>query len=262
MSPLLVFLALQLQIPAPTGYVNDFAGIVDARSRDVMLGAINEVKTKSGGEIVVVTLRSLDGRASINVARDIIREWKIGAKPAPGFRAGNAGVVLLLVPGDHPGDGKADIAIGTGTGAEGFVTDALAGRIRDAIGQRAVETQSYAEGMALGTQLIALAYAREFGFELSGASAPEPEAERPARERRGLPVPLFIALIIIWIIIRSRSRRRGGGLGWFVLGQVLGSSGRGRGGWGGGGGFGGGGGGFGGFGGGGGGMGGGASGKF
>jgi uncharacterized protein len=262
LAPLL--LLAQLQIPAPNGYVNDFARVVDPASRNAMLAVINEVKQKSGGEIVVVTLTDLGGRPSITVARDIGRQWKVGAQGNAGDRARNAGVILLLVPGDHPGDGKAEVAIASGSGAEGFVTDAMAGRVRDAIGQRSVETGSYAQGLVLGTQVLAAAYAQEFGFDLSGASAPpEPPARRgtPLRNNNGL----FIALILLWIIFRIVLRSRGvrmGGLGWFVLGQMMGGGRRGGGGWSSGGFGGGGGGGFGGFGGGGGFSGGGASGKF
>src|SRR5690242_1312128 len=118
LAPLI--LLAQLQVPAPTGYVNDFAGVIDRGSRDAMLAVINEVKQKSGGEIVVVTLKDLGGVPSINAARDIGRQWKVGATGNAGDRARNAGLIVLLVPGDRPGDGKAEIAIATGSGTEGF----------------------------------------------------------------------------------------------------------------------------------------------
>lgn len=270
MLSLWLALLLQLQIPSPTGFVNDFAGVIDPASGQAMLGVITQVRQASRGEIVVVTLRDLGGRPSIEVGRDIIRAWGIGARGGPGDSAVNAGVVLLLKPGERPGDGKAELAVATGTGAEGFVTDALAGRIRDAVGREAVRTGSYAAGLVLGVQLLGQAYAQEFGFQLTGApaAASEPQEEQPPR-RRGSP---FVFLVVLFIVIFSMGRRRGGGGGLLqalFLASLLGG-GRGRGGWGGGGfgggfgggGFGGGGGGFGGFGGGGGSMGGGASGGF
>src|ERR1051326_3324626 len=138
MRALLLALALQLQIPAPVGYVNDFASVIGDQTKESMQNVIDEVRSKSRGEIVVVTLPDLGGRPSIDVARDIGRQWKVGAIGGPGDAAKNAGVVLLMKPGARPGDGKAEIAIATGTGTEGFITDALAGRIRDAIGAAAV----------------------------------------------------------------------------------------------------------------------------
>ena len=65
-------IAVQLQIPAPEGYVNDFAGMIDSRLETTMTALISEVQQKTGGDIAVVTLRDLEGRASIDVARAVI----------------------------------------------------------------------------------------------------------------------------------------------------------------------------------------------
>jgi uncharacterized protein len=251
---------------------NDFARVIDAESQRQMLAVIEEVRLKSAGEIVVVTLPDLGGRASSDVARDIGRQWRVGAMGGAGDRARNAGVVLLLKPGVRPGDGLAEIAIATGSGAEGFITDARAGRIRDAIGRAAVERGDYASGLVVGVVLLAQAYAEEFGFELTGAT-------QQVRLPRGAPsfspgtVGFVMSLLVLFVLASGvvsvlagsrgarRRFRRAGGLEWLLLNTLL--SGRGRGPsrtWWSGGGFGGGG--FGGFGGGGGFSGGGASGRF
>jgi uncharacterized protein len=158
-----------------------------------MVVLIEEVRARSGGEIAVVTLPDLGGRASIEVARDIGRQWGVGARGGPGDRARNAGLVLLLKPGARPGDGRAEIAIATGGGVEGFITDARAGRIRDAIGRVAVERGSYAAGLVHGVQLVAQAYAEEFGFRLSGVP-------RPVGQTRVVwtGVWLFFGTLLIW----------------------------------------------------------------
>jgi uncharacterized protein len=275
MNLIAFLLAFQLQLPAPTGYVNDFAQVIDAQSAQQMLAVIDEVRRKSGGEIVVVTLPDLGGRSAIDVARDIGRQWKVGAQGGPGDRARNAGLVLLLKPGRRPGDGQAELAIGTGSGAEGFVTDAFAGQVRDAIGNAAVQNGSYGAGLVAGVWLLGRAYGREFGFELTGSppAAPDQGGGMPSGAFVLVPLLLFVVLPIFFRIAFAASAFRrpyysGGAnwLGWLVLSSVL-RGGR-RGGWGGGGwgggfrggGFGGGG--FGGFGGGGGFSGGGASGRF
>lgn len=272
--PLLVL--LQLQIPEPVGFVNDFAGVIDDASRTTMLAVIEEVRAKSRGEIVVVTLTDLGGRPAAEVARDIGREWKVGAMGQAGDPARNAGVVLLLKPGVRPGDGQADLFIATGTGAEGFITDARAGRVRDAIGRTAVRDGSYAAGLLVGVALLAQAYADEFGFELTGATVRPPVPRGTTADRSGVLLVLFFVLMLTIALPALAAggggpggplrRRRGGLAQALLLGAILGGHRR-RGGWGGGwgGGFGGGGfggGGFGGFGGGGGFSGGGAGGSF
>jgi uncharacterized protein len=265
MRTLLLALFFQFQIPAPVGYVNDFAGAIDDATKQSMLAVIDEVRQKSNGEIVVVTVRDLGGRPSIDVARDIGRQWKVGAIGGPGDAARNAGVILLLKPGDRPGDGKADIAIATGSGSEGFITDALAGRVRDAIGRAAVDAGRYDAGMLVGVQLLAAAYSQEFGFELSGSSAPPPQAT--GGPQTSFPTGLIpLLLILFFFFVMRRRGARPSGLASSLLWSLLFNASRGRGGrggsWGSGGWGGGGGGGFGGFGGGGGFSGGGASGKF
>jgi uncharacterized protein len=255
-----LLLLLQLQIPAPAGYVNDFAHVIRPAEAAAISGTIDEVRQKSGGEIVVVTLADIQGRAAIDVARDIGRSWKVGAQGAAGDSSRNTGVVLLLVPGRRPGDGKSELAIASGTGAEGFVTDALAGRVRDAVGSTAVERGDFGAGLEAGVRLLAEAYAREFHFELTGAAAP---AQEPGERSHGLQgVPWRFLFFVVVMLVLMISRRGGRGLlTAMIWSSVLG--GRRGGGWGGGGfGGGGGGGGFGGFGGGGGFSGGGASGRF
>jgi uncharacterized protein len=156
----------------------------------------------------------------------------------------------------RPGTGQVFIA--TGRGAEGFLTDARAGRIRDAMVPFLAQ-EEYGKGLALGVDLIAQAIATEFGVTLTNPEyvMPPPASVRDGRPQVTIPFGWAVALFILLLIL-TRGR-----ILWlpFVL---MGRGGRGgRGGWGGGGfGGGGGGGGFGGFGGGGGFSGGGAGGRF
>jgi uncharacterized protein len=170
MALLALVLLFQLQIPQPVGYVNDFAGVIrpDIQARMQML--IDAVRQASRGEIVVVTMRDLGGRSPVEAGLQIGRTWGVGARGGAGDSARNAGVILLLKPGERPGDGRSDIGVVTGRGSR-FITDARAGQIRDAVGRRAVEAGALDEGLLLGVELLAAAYAREFGFELT-ASAP------------------------------------------------------------------------------------------
>jgi len=237
-----LLLVAQVQVPPPRGYVNDFAGVLDAASVAHMEAVIAEVREKTRGEIAVVTLPDLGDRPAADVALEIGRRWGVGARGEAGDPAKNLGVVVLLVPQKNHRPGTGQIFIATGRGAEGFLTDARVGRIRDAMTPYLAREQ-YGAGLAYGVDLIAQA------FTLTGAPAPGPN---DGSER--LPIPVtWIILFVIVLIVLSRGRilllpLRFGGLG-----------GGGRG-WSGGGGFGGGG--FGGFGGGGGFSGGGAGGRF
>src|SRR5205809_703806 len=131
------------------------------------------------------------------------------------------------------------------------LTDARVGRIRDAMTPY-LAREEYGAGLAYGVELIAQAFAHEFGVTLDAAPPPP----RPAAPEVWLPTGatlfwiIFAFVFIVSILQRRRGRR---GLPWWWVGGGWSRSGWG-GGWGGGGGGGGGGfsGGFGGFGGGGG----------
>src|SRR5438105_8444330 len=89
---------LQIAVPPPRGYVNDFAGVLDAASVAHMEAVIAELREKTRGEIAVVTLRDLGDRAASDAAVQIGRQWGVGARGAAGDPAKNLGVVILLVP--------------------------------------------------------------------------------------------------------------------------------------------------------------------
>jgi len=248
-----LLLVAQIQVPPPRGYVNDFAGVLDAASVAHMEAVIAEVRAKTRGEIAVVTLSDIDDRPAADVALEIGRRWGVGAKGEAGDPAKNLGVVLLLVPLKNHRPGTGQIFIATGRGAEGFLTDARVGRMRDAVTPY-LAREEYGAGLAYGVDLIAQAFAQEFGVTLDAA----PPGARPVERDISFPsrATLFWLIFAVVFVLAQLARRRGrrGGRIWWAGG------GWGGGGWGGGGG--GGGGGFGGFGGGGGFSGGGAGGRF
>src|SRR5947199_6753568 len=165
-----LLLLAQVQVPPPRGYVNDFAGVLDAASVTHMDAVIAEVRDKTRGEIAVVTLADIDDRPAADVALQIGRQWGVGAKGEAGDPAKNLGVVVLLVPlKDHrPGTGQ--VFISTGRGVEGFLTDARTGRIRDAMTPY-LAREDYGAGLARGVDLIAQAFAQEFAVTLTGGPA-------------------------------------------------------------------------------------------
>lgn len=219
-----------------------------------MEAVIGEVREKTRGEIAVVTLADIGDRSASDVALQIGRQWGVGAKGEAGDRRNNLGVVLLLVPRKDHQPGTGDVFIATGRGAEGFLTDARAGRIRDAM-LPALGAEDYGKALSLGVDLIAQAFATEFGVTLTN---PEYAMPPPTDDRKQVTIPfgwLIAVLLLLLIITRGRLLW----LPFWILSQRRGGGWSGGGGWGGGGR---GGGGFGGFGGGGGFSGGGAGGRF
>jgi uncharacterized protein len=259
-----LFLFQGFQIPAPMGLVNDFAEVIAPEAAQRMERIAEDVRTKSRGEMAIVTLPDVGGRDVQELALQIGRQWKVGKIGNPGDPTRNAGAVILLVPKETSRDGRGHCFIATGRGSEGFITDGEAGDIcREAT--PAFAAKDYSTGLELVTLRTAEKFAKEFGFSLDTAFAPpalpEPAASYPSSRSRGGGIPPFVWLILFFIVLsllsggRRRGRRGCGGC-FPIFIPIGGFGGGGRGSWGGGGwgggGGGGGGGGFGGFGGGGG----------
>ncbi|MFP5353859.1 MAG: TPM domain-containing protein [Gemmatimonadota bacterium] len=270
--------AQEVQLPSPprgfsptqADMVVDRANVLSADAVARINRVIFDVKAKSGGEIVVVTLPDLAGRDVGDVALRIGREWKVGAAADIGQRSRNAGVVVLVVPKETSSDGRGYISIQTGQGTEGFITDATAGNIR----REAVpyfQQRDYSTALELITVRVAQRFEREFGFTLDTSIVPAPVQGMGGRGEGIPPQLLLVAFVVLLFIFSamanaSRRGRRDGCLQALLVADAISHS-RGRSHWGGGG-FGGGswggggGGGFGGFGGGGGFSGGGSSGSW
>jgi len=255
-----------IQIPAPTGLVNDFAHVLQPDAVQRIERIAEDVRTKSRGEMAIVTLPDI-GTLDVQVAAlKVGRQWKVGKIGNPGDPTRNAGAVILLVPKETSKDGRGHCFIATGRGAEGFITDADAGDIcREAT--PAFMQKDYSTGLELVTLRTAERFAKEFNFQLDTTLAPPPAPvtsyDYPSGGNRGGGIPPWVFLMIFFLVLSILSRASRGGCGRgcspgclpFII--PTGGFGGGRGGWGGGGGGfggfgGGGGGGFGGFGGGGG----------
>src|SRR5438309_8074716 len=220
MHALLLLLAVQLgsdSLPPPRGYVNDFAGVLDPAAVARMEAVIGEVRAQSRGEIAVVTLSDIGDRAASDVALQIGRQWGVGAKGAAGDPAKNLGVVILLVPLKDHRRGTGQVFIATGRGAEGFLPDSRVGRIRDAM-LPYLAREDYGRGLTVGVDLVAQAYASEFGVTL-GTSPPR-RSSSPAPPWLPSVLALFWLCFVVLVLL---ARRRC----FFILWALCGWGGRG-----------------------------------
>jgi len=234
----------------PSGYVTDLSGVIAAETKTRLESMCSELELKTGAQMAIVTVSSLEGESVETFAVDLFKQLGIGKKKD------NRGVLLLVAPHERK------YRIEVGYGLEPVINDARAGDAGRAMVPY-LRQNDYSKATEVAAWQLAKYIADDSGVTLSG----QPPAERVRNEDGRSRFPIFwviLGLIVLFRVIggfSSGSSGRGGGFGgsgwlWFLLGMLSNSSGRrsgsnwGGGGWGGGGGFGGGGGGFGGFGGG------------
>ena len=83
-------------VPQPTGWVNDFAGVIPSEYRDKLGHLIQEVKDKTGAEIAVVTIASIAPYEEKQYARMLFDSWR------PGKKGKDNGVLVLRPPPTRP----------------------------------------------------------------------------------------------------------------------------------------------------------------
>ena len=91
----------------PTGFVQDYAGILSSEEVAQLEEKIQNFERGTTNEIAVVTIKSLDGDVIENVAQEIFTKWGIGKTDK------NNGVLLLIALEERK------TRIHTGYGVEG-----------------------------------------------------------------------------------------------------------------------------------------------
>jgi len=231
----------------PSGYVNDFAGVLDATTVARLNELCRQVDEKAHAQIAVVTVNSVDGQEVFDYAVALYQAWGIGPKSS------NRGILILLATQDRK------FGASTGYGLEPILPDGKVGGFRrEAVPY--LQSGDYSTGISLMTSRVAGVIAQDAGVTLEGVPASSPTSYRRKPEGEtggGIAVGLmifFLLILVAWALGRrgGGGGYRGGGGGGFWSGLLWGMlMNSGRGGGYGGGGFGGGGFGGGGFGGGG-----------
>src|SRR5215471_17277518 len=190
--------ALALDFPQLTGRVVDQAGVMSAESKSDIETKSKTLEDKSGIQLVVATVKSLQGSDIETYANQLFRSWKLGEAKK------NNGVLLLVAPNERK------VRIEVGYGLEGTLTDALSSVIISSAIIPRFKNKDYSGGIERGVDGIISV--------LSGDSAEwQPEVNVRTEDASSdfdklFPFLFFaIMIFIIWYLIRhatgSGSRR-------------------------------------------------------
>ena len=151
----------------PTGYVTDLAAVLKPQAKSQLEAMCTELEQKTGAEMAIVTVKSLDGNEIQPYANDLFQKLGVGKKKA------DNGVMLLVAPNDRK------YWTEVGYGLEPIINDARAG---DA-GRLMVpyfRQGDYGSGITAAAWQLAKFIADDKGVTLSGAtvSASGPTSRR------------------------------------------------------------------------------------
>jgi len=195
----LASLAFAFDFPPLSGRVVDLAGVMTAQSRGDVEAKSKDLEDKSGIQLVVATVKSLQGSDIETYANQLFRFWKLGEAKK------NNGVLLLVAPNEHK------VRIEVGYGLEGTLTDALTSVIITSAIVPRFKAGDFSGGIERGVDGI-----------ISVLTTDAAEWHRKVNVRRddqsttfddALPFLIFIAIIlIVWFVnTRGGGSGRGGG---------------------------------------------------
>src|ERR1700678_941378 len=168
-------------LPAPTGYVSDFAGVLSPSTKYNLENLCTQVDRQAHAQIAVVTIKTLDNDQSIDeFATALEDKWKVGAKGT------DRGILMLIVMNPRK------YRIEVGYGLEGILNDAKVGDIGRTM-VPALSQLDYNTAIPIGVQQIAQVIATDAGVTFT---LPQP-VHQYHRQQQQAPVQIsFMELLL------------------------------------------------------------------
>jgi uncharacterized protein len=202
----LVSFAVAFDFPPLTGRVVDQANIMTPQSRADLETKLKDFEDKSGIQLVVATVKSLQGGDIETYGYQLGRYWKLGQAEK------NNGVLLLIAPNEHK------VRIDVGYGLEGTLTDALSSVIISTAITPRFKAGDFSGGISRGVDGIISVLS---GDTSDWQRKVDIRKEDPAADFNELfPILFFFLIVFIcWYLIHNAggggpsgpgTRRRGG----------------------------------------------------
>jgi len=215
----------QSPLPPPTGYVNDYAGVIDRETKERLETTLTNLDREQQIQFFVVTIDSTNGRDIFDYSLAVARGWGIGSKDTS-----KPGLLLLVAIADRKFQDQ------TSRHLEGDLPDGLTGQIKRERLVPALRAGQYGKGISdtINAYITEVAAKRGFSTDKIFAAGVIPPPRRTNRRTNTCLTPLIIlgvAAFIFFVLFRiggRGGRGGGGGGGWlnYLLLSMLMNSGR------------------------------------
>jgi len=198
--------SLAIEYPQPTGFVNDYAKVMQASEVKKTEELCRSLEKKTGAEIAVVTVQTTSPLDSKTYAVEMFQKWGIGKK-------GKDNGLLILLALDEK-----RVEIEVGYGLEGTINDAKAGEILDRFAVPQFKEGKFGEGLYQAAAAIAVKIADDKDADLGD----QYEKYRPRSSDFSIPDAAGMIVVILIIIASALPWKMvSGGIG-AVVGGIFG----------------------------------------
>ncbi|ADW68608.1 TPM domain-containing protein [Granulicella tundricola] len=185
-------------LPLPTSYVNDFAGVLSPGTKQNLEDLCVQLHQKANADVAVVTIKTLEDDEDVDdFAAKLEEKWKLGKKGE------DRSLIYLLVLNPHK------MKVEVGYGLEGILPDARVGRILDTAVPSAT-AGDYDQALLTGTQGLADVIAADAHVTLTGTVHHYRREGSGQRQRGGFGQLIVVGLFVLVLIILVST----GNIGW------------------------------------------------
>ena len=192
-------------IPAhPSRYVVDLAGVFDAPTEARLNAMLHDLEAKTTAQMVVLTLKSLDGEPIEDFSHQTAVQWGIGQKGK------DNGVLLTVAVKDHK------YRIEVGYGLESTLPDSLVGSIGRQYLVPNFRQGNYAGGVvAAAAEIAKIVSGGQVGIPATQGTPPY-HWEKKQKSANLNPLTLVLLIIFIIVLFAVLALTRPGFLGFFI----------------------------------------------
>ena len=169
--------AQSTKLPAPTGHINDFAGVLDAETKGRLESLLQRLKEKSNFELYVATVDTTGAQEISAFSNQLAREWNIGTQATK-----SKSLLLVVSAASKTSFTRFSRA------AQIALPDGVLGEISYRM-QTPLSEGRFAEAVDSGVHVFANAVAEKIGFKVSelestvAANTSEAPADSPQTVR-------------------------------------------------------------------------------
>jgi len=181
--------------PTSNFYVNDYANLLSSETENYIMSVNQSLHSQTKAQVVVVTVKNLEGNSLEDYATDLFRRFGIGDSKL------NNGVLMLIALEERQS------RIEVGYGLEGILNDAKTGRIQDTYMIPYLKQNNWDDGIKNGFSAIVNEIEKEYNISVGTEEIYVSEQINTSLLSNLMYVSLFITIIIRLITLHKANSK-------------------------------------------------------
>jgi len=181
--------------PTSNFYVNDYANLLSSETENYIMTVNQSLNSKTKAQVVVVTVKNLEGKSLESYATELFRSFGIGDRTL------NNGVLMLIALEERQS------RIEVGYGLEGILNDAKTGRIQDNYMIPYLKENNWNEGIKNGFSAIVNEIEKEYNVNVGTEEVYISETGNTSNFLKIMYLSVFFSIVVKIISIFKKNNK-------------------------------------------------------